>query len=368
MIRTDPEDPEKPGGRRPGGGTPLLKDLGEFGMIDLLRRRYGGAPLPGEIAIGDDAAVVRIPRGRAVLSTDMLLSGTHFSMEYFLPEEVGWRALSANLSDLAAMGAEPLCYLVALAAPGNTPAATVDGIFRGMAQAAAPCGMRLLGGDTCRGDRLVLCLTVVGALDRGRPLTRAGAGPGDILYVTGAPGWSYLGLRLLRGGRPAGPRGWRREALRRHLRPEARWREGMAARASGAVTAMIDLSDGLLPDLAHLLERDSLGATLREEALPMPPAFRKAAVAVGVDPMAALLAGGEDYELLMAVRPDRQGGFRRVSRAFPAPPTPIGEVTGEPGIRVRRADGTVLAGSALPRGFEHFPGTPGKPAPGRRRR
>jgi thiamine-monophosphate kinase len=354
VSRGDADDPDGPGRRRRGGGTPLLRDLGEFGLIDLLRRRYGGAPLPGEIAIGDDAAVVRVPRGRAVLSTDMLLSGTHFSLDYFRPVEVGWRALSANLSDLAAMGASPVCYLAALAAPGDTPAATVDGIFRGMARAASSSGMRLMGGDTCRGERLVLCLTVVGALARGRPTTRAGARPGDILYVTGAPGWSHLGLRLLRGGRPGKATGWRLEAMRRHLRPDARWREGMAAAGSGAVAAMIDLSDGVLPDLGHLLERDGLGASLREEAFPVTPAFRRAAGILGVDPLAAFLAGGEDYELLMAVRPGRRGGFLRAARAFPAAATPIGEVTREPGIRVRRTDGSVLEGNALPAGFEHF--------------
>jgi thiamine-monophosphate kinase len=323
-------------------------------MIELLRRRYGGVPLPGEISIGDDAAVVRVPRGRAVLSTDMLVEGTHFSLDYFRPEELGWRALAANLSDLAAMGAAPVCYLAALAAPGDTPARTVDGIFRGMARAAARSGMRLMGGDTCRGDRIVLCLTVAGALSRGRPLTRAGGRPGDILYVTGAPGWSYLGLSLLRDGRPPRATGWRREAMRRHLRPEARWREGMAAAASGAVSAMIDLSDGVLQDLPHLLERDSLGATLREDAFPVTRAFRKAAGALGIDPLDAFLAGGEDYELLMAVRPARRGGFLRAARAFPAAATPIGEVTSEPGIRLLRADGSVLEGASLPRGFEHF--------------
>jgi thiamine-monophosphate kinase len=360
MSGDDADDPDASGNSRRGSRALLLRDLGEFGVIDLLGRRYGGRALPGELSIGDDAAVVRIPRGRAVLSTDMLLSGTHFSLDYFLPEEVGWRALSANLSDLAAMGASPVCYLAALAAPGDTPVATVDGIFRGMARAAGPSGMRLMGGDTCRGDRLVLCLTVVGAPVRGRPVSRSGARPGDALYVTGAPGWSHLGLRLLRGGRPPGATGWRREAMRRHLRPEARWREGMAAAGSGAVSAMIDLSDGVLQDLAHLLERDGLGATLREESFPMTPAFRRAAGALGVDPLAAFLAGGEDYELLMAVRPGRRGGFVRASRAFPAAATPIGEVTAERGIRVRRADGSVLEGAALPRGFAHFP-------PGRRR-
>lgn len=362
MSRDDADDPDAAGNRRRGSGGPLLRDLGEFGLIDLLRRRYGGRAHPGELSIGDDAAVVRVPRGRAVLSTDMLLEGTHFSLDYFLPAEVGWRALSANLSDLAAMGAAPLCYLAALAAPGRTPVATVDGIFCGMAAAAAPSGMRLVGGDTCRGDRLALSLTVVGAVERGRPLTRTGARPGDLLYVTGSPGWSHLGLRLLRGGRPAKATGWRGEAMRRHLRPEARWREGMIAARSGAVAAMIDLSDGLLPDLSHLLEREGLGAILPEEAFPFPPAFRKAASALGIDPLAAFLAGGEDYELLMAVRPGRGGRFLRAARAFSAGANLIGMVTKAQGIRVRRADGSWIEGEALPRGFEHFPPVPRRPA------
>ena len=360
MSRDDADDPDPALAARRAGGGPRLRDLGEFGLIDLLRRRYGGGALPGELSIGDDAAVVRIPRGRAVLSTDMLLEGTHFSMDYFLPREVGWRALSANLSDLAAMGATPLCYLAALAAPGAARVGTVDGIFRGMAAAASPCGMRLVGGDTCRGDRLVLSLTVVGAMEQGRPLTRSGARPGDLLYVTGAPGWSHLGLRLLRDGRPAKAAGWRREAMRRHLRPEARWREGRIAARSGAVAAMIDLSDGILPDLTHLLEGEGLGAVLAEEAFPLSPAFRRAAAALGIDPLDAFLAGGEDYELLMAVRPGRLGGFLRAVRAFPAKATPIGEVTAEPGIRVRRADGSLLEGRGLPKEFAHFP--PGPPA------
>jgi thiamine-monophosphate kinase len=145
----------------------LLRDVGESGLIELLRRKYGGVARPGELPIGDDAAVVRVPGGRAVLSTDLLIEGTHFSLGYFRPEEVGGRALSANLSDLAAMGSDPVCYLVALAAPPGTPVATVDAIFRGMAAAARPSGIRLMGGDTCRGDRLTLCLTVVGTVGRG---------------------------------------------------------------------------------------------------------------------------------------------------------------------------------------------------------
>ena len=339
------------------GPTPrgvLLRDVGESGLIELLRKKHGGVARPGELPIGDDAAVVRVPGGRAVLSTDLLVEGTHFSLGYFRPEEVGGRALSANLSDLAAMGADPVCYLVALAAPPGTPVATVDAIFRGMATAARPSGIRLMGGDTCRGERLTLCLTVVGAVGRGKPVSRAGARPGDLLYVTGSPGWSRLGLALLRGGRPPRPSGWRREAMRAHLRPEARWREGRAAARSGAVAAMIDVSDGILTDLSHLLERDGLGAVLAEESFPVSRSFRAASAALGVGPLDAFLGGGEDYELLMAVRPARRAGFLRAGRSFPSGATLIGAVTKAPGIRVRRVDGSWLEGAALPSGFGHF--------------
>ena len=348
-------DAGKPHGTGPAPRGVLLRDVGESGVIELLRRKYGGLARPGELPIGDDAAVVRVPGGRAVLSTDLLVEGTHFSLGYFRPEEVGGRTLSANLSDLAAMGADPVCYLVALAAPPGTPVATVDAIFRGMATAARPSGIRLMGGDTCRGERLTLCLTVVGAVGRGKPVSRAGARPGDLLYVTGSPGWSRLGLALLRGGRPSRPSGWRREAMRAHLRPEARWREGEAAARCGAVAAMIDVSDGILTDLSHLLERDGLGAVLAEESFPVSRSFRTASTSLGVDPLDAFLGGGEDYELLMAVRPARRASFLRASRSFPSGATLLGAVTKAPGIRVRRADGSWMEGAALPSGFGHFP-------------
>ncbi|RJP22159.1 MAG: thiamine-phosphate kinase [Deltaproteobacteria bacterium] len=355
MKRDDTGDPDPARGKVRRGHAPALRDAGEFGLIDLVRRKYGGKPFRGEIPIGDDAAVLRVPGGRAVLSTDLLIEEVHFSLRYFRPEEVGWKALSANLSDLAAMGARPLSYLVAFAAPARTPVASIDAMFRGMARAAAPSGMRLLGGDTCRGERLTLSLTVVGCVERGRPVSRAGARPGDILYVTGEPGWSALGFRLLRGGRPAAPRGWKRRAMRAHLAPEARWREGLIAGASGAAASMIDVSDGVLPDLRHLLERDGLGAELTEATFPVSVSYRKASSSLGVDPLTAFLCGGEDYELLMAVRPSRRGSFLRAARAFSAGATPIGTVTRRPGIRVRRPDGSTVEGAALPSGFAHFP-------------
>ena len=347
--------------KRKGPSPGRLRDLGEFGFIDRVKRRFGGPARAGEIGIGDDAAVLRSPPGQLVLTTDLLAEGTHFDLRYFLPEELGWRALMANLSDLAAMGAAPVCYLVALAAPPDTPVRLLDGIFRGMSRAGRRSGVRLMGGDTCRGKTVMLSLSVVGKVSRGKAVPRSGARPGDLLFVTGEPGWSRLGLRLLSGGRPRNPKGWRREAMRRHLTPAARLREGALAARCGAVSAMIDLSDGLLPDLSHLLERDGLGAVLDERAFRLPARFRKAAQELGEDPFAAFLAGGEDYELLMSVRPHRYEAFRRAARSFPAGAFPIGVVTQRAGIQVRRADGSRMEGRKLPRAFRHFSGGGGSP-------
>ncbi|MGE5662931.1 MAG: thiamine-phosphate kinase [Deltaproteobacteria bacterium] len=333
---------------------PRLSDLGESGFIEEIGRRFGGPVRPGETGIGDDAALLPSPAGKVVLSTDLLVEGTHFDLRYFLPEEIGFRALSANVSDLAAMGAAPVCYLVALAAPAATPVPLLTGIFRGMARAARPSGIRLMGGDTVRGERIALAVTVMGRVTRGGAAMRSGARPGDILFVTGAPGWSRLGLALLSRGRPRRPAGWRKEAMRRHLAPVARWREGAAAARTGAVSAMIDVSDGVLSDLERVVTASRAGALLDERAFRLSPRFLKAAAALGEDPVAAFLAGGEDYELLMAVRPHRYDAFRRAARAFPAGVTPIGVVTARPGIAVRRADGSWMTGKALPRGFAHF--------------
>lgn len=348
----------------------VLRDLGEFGFIDFVRRRFGGPARPGELGIGDDAAVLPVRGGKIVLTADMLLEGVHFDLRYFRPEEIGWRALMANLSDLAAMGAEPLCYLVSIAAPPGISLSLLTGVFRGMASAARPSGIRLMGGDTCRGDRLVLSLSLAGRIRRGREVRRAGARPGDILFVTGEPGWSRLGLRLLSAGRPKALRGWRRQAANAHLKPAARLVEGAAAARSGAVSAMIDLSDGLLPDLSRLLEESRCGARLDERAFPVSPRFRTAASALGEDPIAAFLAGGEDYELLMAVPPRRSADFRGAQRAFRVPAVPIGEVTRRRGVRIRRADGSWMEGADLPKGFSHFPVSrvPDPPSPRSRRR
>ncbi len=319
----------------------------------MVQRDFGGPERPGELGIGDDAALLSC-RGRAVISTDMLVEGTHFSLDYFRPAELGFRALSANLSDLAAMGATPSAYLVAIAAPPDLTVEFLHALYRGMAEAAAPAGMRLVGGDTVRGSRLTVSVTVVGEMRGGKPTLRTGAKPGDIAVVTGEPGWSRLGLSLLSQGRPSKPSGWRREAMRRHLVPLARWREGIAAAGSGAVNAMIDVSDGVLPDLGHLVERGRIGARLDASSFPISRSFRNAASALGLDPNSAFLAGGEDYELLMAVSPKKLEAFLAAMAPFPCGFNAIGTFTDSPGVVVRMPDGRTIPGASVPSGFRHF--------------
>ncbi len=333
-----------------------LGDLGEFGFLGRLRYAFASVPRRGEVGLGDDAAVLSWTEDSLVLSADMLVEGVHFDLRYFRPEELGHRALAANLSDLAAMGADPVGYLVSLAAPPATPLALLDGIYRGMARLGRRHGARLLGGDTVRGPRLTLSLAIAGRVRAGEAVRRKGARPGDLLFATGEPGWSYLGLRLLAAGRPGRLSGWRREAALRHLTPAPRLAEGRGAARCGAVSAMIDVSDGILSDLSRLLEENGCGAVLDEGGFRVSRRFREAAAALRVDPLRAFLAGGEDYELLMAVRPRRLPAFLRASRSFPAGVFPLGILARDPGIRLRRADGRWIAGDGLPRGFAHFPG------------
>lgn len=354
--RGAPEPPRsRPSSAAPPRSPLRLSDLGEFGLIEALRR-VAAPPRKGERGIGDDCALLALPGGRAVVSKDLLVEGVHFDLSWFRPEELGHRAVAANLSDLAAAGAVPHAYFVGISAPPETEVSFLLSLAKGMERCARPAGLRLMGGDTVRGERLVLSVTVVGSLPaRRKAMTRSGARPGDLLFVTGEPGWSRLGLALLSGGRPKRLSGWRAEAAGRHLTPEPRWREGVAAAASGAVSAAIDLSDGLLPDLAHLLEGEGLGAVLDGEAFPISPAFRRGADELGIDPAAAFLAGGEDYELLLAVPPGRLRAFQAAARSFPSGVSAVGVVTDRPGVGVRLPGGRWIEGEELPRPFVHFP-------------
>jgi thiamine-monophosphate kinase len=312
-----------------------LRDLGEFGLIDRIARAVARRGDAGAVAlgIGDDAALFRIRAGEHVVaSTDACFEGVHFRLRSESPRTLGRRALVANLSDLAAMGARPLGCLLALAAPPGLAVRTADLLVAGLLDEAARYGCPLAGGNLSRASELSLTITVIGAVARGRALRRDAARLGDRILVTGTLG----GAALERA------RAERRRGRVRHV-PVPRLRAGRALVALGRRVACIDLSDGLDADLAHLLEGRALAAQIDAARLPVPAGFRAACGRAGLDPEALARGGGEDYELLFTLAPGAPSA-QRLSRRLGVRVTEIGRVVRRP-----------VSGPPPPlRGWRHF--------------
>ncbi len=293
---------------------------GEFELIERFTRPF----TRGEgvrVGIGDDAAVLRPPPGEELVATvDAVVAGVHFGPR-FTPEEIGWKSLAVNLSDLAAMGARPLWALVALATPPRADAARLVRIGRGIAACARRHGIAVVGGNVTAAPVLSVTVTVLGSVRTGRALLRSGGRPGDLLVVTGTLGDAALGLEP---GAGPGPR-----ARQRRPRP----RLALGRGAVGVATAAIDLSDGLLQDLGHLCRASGLGARLEADRLPLTAAYR-AANRGSATPLEGALTGGEDYELLLAVPPSRLGALRRAAREARTRVTVVGALEARRGVRV----------------------------------
>jgi thiamine-monophosphate kinase len=332
-----------------------VSDLGEFGLIERLLARLG---TPGEgvvVGPGDDAAAVRLSDGATALATaDLLLEGVHFEIGLSSPADVGWKALAVNLSDIAAMGGVPRFALVSLGAPAATAAATLEQIYAGLDECARAFGVSVVGGDTVRTDRLIVSVAVIGEVGEFGVLRRAGATTGDVVCVTGAVGGAAAGLALLRA---AGQDERAASLLARfpalaeaHRRPGPRVREGLAAARAGA-TALIDISDGLGADVGHICEASAAGASLAAESIPRPEGLAEVARWAGVDPLAFAVAGGDDYELAIAVPAERLDALR--TAVAPTTVTEIGAIVDGMGVRLERG-GEVVELATL--GWDHFGG------------
>ncbi len=252
------------------------------------------------IGIGDDAALWQPSRShRSVISTDMLVEGVHFRRDTMSLEDAGWRAMAAALSDLAAMGARPVLATVALGVPAANAQGEIMELYQGIAAAARCFDIAIAGGDLSRCDLVTISITVVGEVRPSRVKRRAGAGPGDVLAVTGALGAARAGLELAsQRGLVEGADG--DAALQAFRRPTPRIAEGRFLGASVNVTAMMDCSDGLSTDARRLCAASDCGAVL--EAIPVADSARDAGQRLGEDPEGFALAGGEDFELLVTVR------------------------------------------------------------------
>lgn len=323
-----------------------LARLGEFGLIARIRRAVTDpAELP--LGIGDDCAAAVVPSGELLLTTtDLLLEGVHFRRDWTGARDLGRKSVAVNVSDIAAMGGSPRQLFLGVGIPEDFPLSEIEAFLEGVLEATAEYGATLAGGDTCRSPGpLFISVTAQGSVAPGELLTRGGARPGDGIYVSGALGDSALALRQLQAGRVPLP-----ELARRHHDPRARVELGRQLAAGHLATAMIDLSDGLLGDLGHILSASGVGASLVPGLLPL-SAAAKQALPLATEQQELALTGGEDYELLFTVPPVRQAAVTALASAG-LPLTRIGVIRAEPGLELLAVDGSILAPPTG--GFQHF--------------
>ncbi|MCM0608271.1 MAG: thiamine-phosphate kinase [Ideonella sp. WA131b] len=314
------------------------------GEFELIQRHFTRPVRRALLGVGDDCALLAVAPGQQLaVSADMLVEGRHF-LSTVAPERLGHKALAVNLSDLAACGAEPLAFMLALALPRGDDAFAA-GLARGLFALAEAHGIELVGGDTTAGP-LNLCLTVLGQVPAGQALLRSGARAGDRLWVSGTLGDARLALEVFRGTVALTGEGF--ETVRRAMElPQPRVALGLALR--GVATSAIDLSDGLVGDLGHVLARSGVGAVVDVDALP------RSAVLAAL-PMAlqqrCLLAGGDDYELLFSAPAAHDEAVRAAGRQAGVAVTPVGRIDAAQGLRL--VDGAGRAVSFTERGFDHF--------------
>lgn len=312
-----------------------------------------GHPLP--LGAGDDAALLASKPGyQLILTSDWFLEGRHFLPSKHPPDSIGWKCLARAVSDVAAMGGQPRCFLLNLALPRRfAPSAQGAAsrwlleLLRGLRGASRRFQCPVAGGDTTEAGNILICITVIGEVRASRAVTRSGAQPGDQIFVSGALGQAELGLRLLRRAkrraRTTNP------ALQKHLYPEPRLSLGTWLADQKLATAMMDLSDGLSSDLPRLCITSGVGARIAAAALPY-PRLPGAAAKLVFDPLDLALNGGDDYELLFTVRPNN---LSRIPRSYSGVPlTQIGEIIRGRKLRLRHVDGRET--SLLAHGWDPF--------------
>ena len=335
------------------GEDQLVRRIARAIPSDIGQRKIVGRRGEVLLGIGDDAAVLApAPGSDWVLSCDAFLEGVHFLAKRHTADSVGFKSLARATSDLAAMGATPRFFLLTLALPADRTGAWLDDFLRGMGRAARQLEMRLIGGDTSRFPFVSINITVLGEIAPGLAVTRAGAQPGDILYVTGKLGRAQLGLELVKNWSfdELNPRktgqNW---LLRQHLYPEIRVRLGAWLARHRVASAMMDISDGLSTDLSRLCIASGVGARLWTERIPcveIPARFRK----LRLDPVEMALNGGDDYELLFTVPRQRAKLLRKAPQFSDI--TAIGEI--ERGKRILLVGAHGRAKPLKPDGWDSF--------------
>lgn len=318
---------------------------GEFALIERLSGIIGHRREDLVVGIGDDAAVLRIappPAPYLLVSTDILVAGRHFSLNWSTPEQIGIKAAECNISDIAAMGGQPNWMFVSLVLSADREVEWAQDLYRGLAQSCHRHQTMIVGGDTSFGDQTVINITILGSVGEHELCLRGHARPGDVLMVTGTLGESAAALALLEAGRR--PSSY---LMEKHVTP--RCRLDASRKIAKLANAMIDISDGLGSEVQHICDQSRVSAEIEADVIPLHPDVRAAGELLGVDPLNFALSGGEDFELLFSAAPDKldqltQTGLNLyiVGKIVPPGPEPI----------LIRTDGSR---SLLPGGYNHFP-------------
>jgi len=329
-----------------------ISEIGEFGLIDRIERYLP----PGKsddliLGIGDDTAIIRKDENHVILITcDIQVENQHFRLKNITPQQLGRRAMAVNLSDIASMGGTPTFALVSLGAPPHFPLSQFDALNQGMADMLSEYGAQIIGGNLSGTERdLIIDITLLGEAPANRFLTRSGARPGDLIYVTGTPGLSAAGFTVIDRFPPEF-----KEYVTAHLQPVPRIRTGKKLAETGIVTAMIDISDGIAGDLNHICIKSHVGAVLDQRQFPKPADCTKIESITGRPFHELALHGGEDYELLFTVKSDADTSvFESIAEERNIKITNIGIIQpSENGFSMLTNTGTQTP--VQPKGWDHF--------------
>lgn len=327
-----------------------LQEIGEFGLIDRIKNWMGLSSPEVLRGIGDDVAVIHQGKKALLVTTDILIEDIHFERSWIDPYHLGRKALAVNLSDIAAMGGIPKYFLISMGLPKNLSLSFVSLLYRGLKEEAKRFQVDLIGGDTSLSKKMIINVCLIGEGKSNTLLYRNGAKIGDDLYVSGTLGDSALGLKLLQDKRiKRKPK----RLIEKHLIPRPRIELGQTLAQNHLASSMIDVSDGLLGDVLHLLEESRVGARIWKEYIPLSRSYQRWVQTYSEDPYELALVGGEDYELLFTASPQKRERIFSLSRSLRIAISRIGEI-------VKKTEGFRLIGKAdesVPLnqgGFDHF--------------
>ncbi len=345
-----------------------LKEIGEFGLIDRIKNIVDTSSAELIVGIGDDAAAFRSSKDHLTLvTTDALIEGVHFDLDYFTFQQLGWRALAVNLSDIAAMGGLPKYAVFSLGLPEKIQVESVEEFYQGAKELGDKFQTAVIGGDTTQSpDRLFVSVTVVGEVEEEKLARRSGAQVGDAVFVTGTLGGAQAGLQLLKssnippyqggikGGVPSTADSKHGALIEKHLTPQPRINEARFLVDNFPIHAMIDISDGLASEINHICNQSDVGAVLSADEIPIDSATQETADFFKDKALDYALTGGEDFELLFTAPANVTDELQKKFRAkFGFECVRIGVIKNQPeGINLKTTDGKQVP--ILAKGYEHF--------------